>query len=397
MAKSQAIKKSEPKKEAKKDAPLTTKVANGSPYQLDPAQVERAATALVSHMKKHAQEKEEKAEKRNLALDEDEPEQKDHDIYLSISTKTHISDQSRLKPGKVALPHAIRSGDVKICLITVDPQRAYKDLIESPAFPEELRAKIGRVIGLDKLKKKYKTFETKRQILAEYDIFMADDRVISVLPGILGKTFYKGTNKRPIPVRLTAGAHIEKQEKSLKKVETPSIVGTPEAVAKEIEGALSSTLINLSPSANTVIKVAKASMTPQQTKENVEAVVSALTTKYVPQGWRNIRGIHIKGPQTLALPIWLADELWTSEDKVLEEPWKPAVKEGETKSGKVKRKWDEWENELMDDDELVERRAEMKKAKRNKKRKAVKSISRERRSKLKKEALESVKTPLIAG
>lgn len=75
--------------------------SNGSPYELDPAQVERAAAALVKSMKEHAQSKEEKADKKNLAADEDESEQNDAPIFLTLNTKQHIKDANRLKPNKM--------------------------------------------------------------------------------------------------------------------------------------------------------------------------------------------------------------------------------------------------------------------------------------------------------
>lgn len=100
MAKSKAVSK---KKEQVVEAPLTTKVANGSPYQLDPAQVERAANALVAHMKKHAEDKDTEGAVKNLADDEDEAQQNDQPIFLSVSTKKHINDSNRLKPTKMSV------------------------------------------------------------------------------------------------------------------------------------------------------------------------------------------------------------------------------------------------------------------------------------------------------
>ena len=52
--------------------------------------------------------------------------------------------------------------------------------------------------------------------------------------------------------------------------------------------------------------------------------------------WRGVRGIHIKGPTTAALPIWLADELWTDEADVLEDA--PEVAEGAVANISKKRK-----------------------------------------------------------
>lgn len=104
MARAKAVAKSTPKEEKAADAPLTTKASHGTPYQLDPAQVDRAATALVAHMKQHAQAKEEKTGKRNLAADEDEAEADDEPIFLSVSTKKHVHNTSRLKPTKLFVP-----------------------------------------------------------------------------------------------------------------------------------------------------------------------------------------------------------------------------------------------------------------------------------------------------
>ena len=58
-------------------------------------------------------------------------------------------------------------------------------------------------------------------------------------------------------------------------------------------------------------------MTPEQVAANVEAVSTALVEKWVPQKWKNVKSIHIKGPKTAALPIWLTDELWVDEGDVV--------------------------------------------------------------------------------
>jgi ribosome biogenesis protein UTP30 len=103
MAKSRSVTKSEAKAA---DASLTTKFSNAERYQLDPAQVERAATALVSHMKKHVAAKEEETGKKNLEADADEAEPNDAAIFLNVTTKKHIVDHVRLRPNKMFVtPH----------------------------------------------------------------------------------------------------------------------------------------------------------------------------------------------------------------------------------------------------------------------------------------------------
>ena len=141
-----------------------------------------------------------------------------------------------------------------------------------------------------------------------------------MLPKILGKIFYQSP-KQPIPVSLEP----YKQTNASGKRVTPKAadentktLAPPLQVAKEIEKTVNCALVHLSPSNNTSVRVGYSSFTAQQIADNVEAVVAGLAGKYIPQGWRNIRAVHVKGPNTMALPIWLADELWVDEADVLE-------------------------------------------------------------------------------
>lgn len=228
-----------------------------------------------------------------------------------------------------ALPHPLNtSSTTTICLITAEPQRTYKDVVAHPAFPADLRTRITRVIDVSKLKSKYKQFENRRKLLAEHDIFLADDRIVLGLPKILGKTFYKGGAKRPVPVSIAGssrkrdadGRTVKKTpEERGKKSEGNAGAASPEAVAREIEKSLNAALVHLAPGTSTAVKVAKAGFTPEQVMKNVEAVVEGLTKRFVTKGWRNVRAIHIKGANTMAFPVWEASELWVGDEDVLEE------------------------------------------------------------------------------
>ena len=170
-----------------------------------------------------------------------------------------------------------------------------------------------------------------------------------MLPNILGKTFYKGP-KRPMPVNFeppkpkdpTTGKRRAKSGSSA-SAESPRAVASPAAFAKEIKRAMSSTQIHLSPSPTTAVRVGLASFTPEQVAANVETVVNGMVGKFVTKGWRNVRSIHIKGPNTLALPIWLAEELWVEETDVLEDA--EAKRRVELASQKGERKRNEVEKE----------------------------------------------------
>ena len=73
-----------------------------------------------------------------------------------------------------------------MCLITKDPQREYKDLLESKNIKF-----ISRVVGVEKLKGKFRGFDARRLLLHENGLFLADKRVLPLLPQLLGKEWFK--------------------------------------------------------------------------------------------------------------------------------------------------------------------------------------------------------------
>lgn len=269
-------------------------------------------------------------------------------VWLILTTKKHVVDKNRLKPGKIALPHSLNSSpSLSVCLITADPQRAVKDIVADPSFPQELSSRIEKVIGFSKLKQRYQSFESRRQLLAEHDVFLADERIITRLVPTLGKIFYK-SSKRPIPIRIQKiekvdGKRVKSDpKKKPSKEEKSAEFAAPLIVAKEIERALNSAPVQLAPSTSTAVRVGSSKFTAEQLSENVAAVVKGMTEKFVSKGWRNIKNIHIKGANTTALPIWLADELWVDDADVLEDaPETAAIEDGEKSSKKRKSGGDE--------------------------------------------------------
>lgn len=291
----------------------------------------KASTALLQHVRQEAKRLQELSSKKNLldnADDEsDAAEQTGHDapIWLNLTTKKHIVDKNRLKPGKIAVPHSINaSPSLSICIITADPQRAVKDVVADPTFPTSLSSRIGKIIGYSKLKAKYRSFESRRQLIAEHDIFLADDRIITRLVDTLGKIFYKDTAKRPIPIRIAKLDKVDGKRIKSKNQKPPledrcAAVASPAIVAKEIESAINAVPVSLRPGTSAAVRVGRASFTPHQLSENITTVASAMIDRYVARGWRNVRSIHIKSPNSAALPIWLADDLWVSNDDVVKD------------------------------------------------------------------------------
>lgn len=280
-------------------------------------------------MKKASKEKAANAEKKDLLADSDaEDGVNDLPIWLTLTTKRHIVDSRSLKPGKIILPHSLNTDpEIGICLITAEPQRAYKNLVASDDFPAELRKRVTRVIDVAKLKAKFRAFEAQRKLFSEHDVFLGDARIINRLPGILGNTFFKTTAKRPIPVEIQA--RVPKSEgKRVKRTKDANTVNacTATQLAGEIERAVGAALVNLTPSSNTALRVGTASWTAEQIAENVDVVSKALVERFVPGKWKNVKSIYIKGPETAALPIWMTEELWLDQKDIVTDDSEEAKK-----------------------------------------------------------------------
>ncbi|PAV16927.1 ribosomal L1 [Pyrrhoderma noxium] len=228
------------------------------------SQSKKAISALLGHATKVAEQKEE----TELISGKEE------NIWLVLSVKK-TSAEKKLKPSKIPLAHPIVDPRTSpICLITKDPQREYKVLLAAQNIKF-----INRVVGVTKLKGKFKPFEARRMLLKENGLFLADERVVPLLPGLLGKIFFKA-KKQPIPVSLT--------KKDLKA---------------ELEQAVSSTYMHLNQGTCSSIKIGTITQTPQQIFENLQTSLPAIV-KRIEGGWSNVQSFHIKTNSSVSLPIW---------------------------------------------------------------------------------------------
>jgi ribosome biogenesis protein UTP30 len=300
-----------------------TRTAETVPSQIDPEQILKASRALLAHIKKAAAQDDGK--KKNLLANPDQPEA-ETPIWLTLTTKRHIRDNARLQPGKIPLPHSLNADEEStICIIVAEPQRAYKNMVASEEFPEELRKRITRVIDIAHLKAKFKAYEAQRKLFSEHDIFLGDDRIINQLPKVLGKTFFKNTAKRPIPVVFQAarervdGKRVARPKtKKDKRDPLENVNARPTSeIVTEIQKAIGAALVHLSPSTNTAVKVGYAGWPAEQLAANVETVAAALVERFVPQKWNNVRSFYLKGPETASLPLWQTDELWVDDAHVI--------------------------------------------------------------------------------
>ncbi|KAI9569092.1 ribosomal protein L1p/L10e family-domain-containing protein [Boletus coccyginus] len=202
---------------------------------------------------------------------------KEQHIWLQIAVKTMHPEQ-KLKPFRIPLKYPLVDPRTSgVCLITKDPQRQYKDLLERHQIKF-----ISRVVGVEKLKGKFKPFEARRLLLKENAMFLADERVVPLLPRLLGSKWFDA-KKQPIPVCLT--------RKDLKG---------------ELERAIESSYMHQNKGTCTSVKIALLSHTPKQIRNNLETALPAIVS-HIKGGWDNVQSLHIKTSTSISLPIWTCD------------------------------------------------------------------------------------------
>eukprot|EP00268_Persea_americana_P028251 TRINITY_DN2745_c0_g1_i1.p1 TRINITY_DN2745_c0_g1~~TRINITY_DN2745_c0_g1_i1.p1 ORF type:complete len:469 (-),score=131.72 TRINITY_DN2745_c0_g1_i1:474-1880(-) len=276
--------------------------------KVNPETVAKAANALLKWVKFKA-----KNQKAQL-LDHDEL------IYLVLTLKK-IPTKARTNPYKIPLPHPIfQSHSLEICLIFDDRPNssltsdAAKKKIKSESIP------VSKVLKLSKLRSDYRPFEAKRKLCGSYDLFFADKRVIPLLPKLLGKQFYK-KKRLPIPIDLT--------HKNWKE---------------QIENACSSSLLYLRTGTCCIMKVGLVSQERDEIVENVVAAVNG-AVEIVPKKWGNVRSLHLKALESVALPIYqavpemgLKIDVFRKEDGVKKVGLEHGVGEEEEEKEKKKKK-----------------------------------------------------------
>jgi len=231
---------------------------------IDQAVLSQAVRALLKHSQ-NAGELNDPFSKKQL-FDEDNL------ISLIITLKT-VPQTAAHTIQKLSLPFPIWDDQAQVCIFVRDPQREMKDKFE------ETGAKITKVIGLTKLRKKWKTHEAKRKLCQSYDLFLCDDRILCLLPKLLGKNFFE-KKKLPIPIKLTGL--------------DPS---------KVVNNSRNFTTFQFATGHCCAVRVARTTMDPEEIIKNIKSVLSGIVT-HIPQKWKNIQSLHIKTSDSIALPLY---------------------------------------------------------------------------------------------
>jgi ribosome biogenesis protein UTP30 len=172
------------------------------------------------------------------------------------------------------LKHPLHKDAPEVCLLVKDPQREVKDKIKALGI-----TCVSKVIGITKLRQKYGQYEAKRQLCSNYDVFLADNRIVLKLPHLIGKVFFV-KKKIPLAVDLRKSSWEQEFRKALNS--------TPFFFA---EGLCSRLL------------VAHSGLSRDQIVENIMSACENVA-KVLPKHWGMIQGLHIKTHDSIALPFY---------------------------------------------------------------------------------------------
>lgn len=234
-------------------------------------QVEKAVDALLLLLKK-------KDERLNIT---DQPEKIDVQFTLKQIPKV------KHKNIPLSLPHSIHTDMREVCLFVKDviglKDREYEKTVQ---HYEDILKKhnidsISKIVPIKALRTDYSMFSSKRSLAKAYDLYLADETVKGLLPGLLGKIFY--AKKKLIPVQVNMSA---------------------QNLKSEIDRAVNNTRCVLQGSgSNCCVMVAHNGQTRSEIVDNIVAACNQLAT-LLPGGSVNIKNIYIKGSDTTALPLY---------------------------------------------------------------------------------------------
>lgn len=263
-----------------------------------------AASALLKFTQKQIEE-----DANNLLADDNEEEY----VYCVITSKRFVSEEKDQVPTVVNIPHGLwtkSSEQPSICLLSQNPQNSYKRALKDATTPA-----LSRVVGTEKLRGKFKPYEARRQLFAAHDIFVVDEQIVEEMPFCLGKSFYKnGAVKLPLPITVL---HKKEEKQTLIKSKAEVVIETEDidvaATQASLANVLTSTWYLKSRSNHTSVRIATTLFSPKEIAANVYALLDQFANE-LPSGFDGVRSVYLKTSKSPALPIYLADNLYTQDD-----------------------------------------------------------------------------------
>lgn len=197
-------------------------------------------------------------------------------------------------PRRSPIPHTLLDPErgISVCIFVKDPQSKFEEVLAAHPVPG-----FDRVIGYKQLRKEFRDFKKRRELLASHDAFVCDDRILPMLPKLVGKTFFRA-RQNPVPVRLSKVPVGENATGSVAKERA-----TARALRAALEPARDATWIRFLGQGTTFsVRAAHPYHKPKQVADNVRSVISH-TASVVPGGWGNVQAVFLKSTSSEPLQL----------------------------------------------------------------------------------------------
>lgn len=254
---------------------------------MDRSKIVKAAEALIEYQKSQAKKQQESKgkDKNKNALFEDETDNLEF-VYLVVTSRHYFADSDNMIPHLIELPSSLWKGiSPSILAIVPDPQRSYKDLLQKD------KKLVDRVVGISKLKGKFKKFSARRELRSNFDLVLGEKSILKDMLPLLGKTFYSVKSKIPVGIDLPLDDF--------------------ELAEKNVEAALGSTTYFEVANTQVRLRVGSTLLKPQEIADNIEAVMKYLE-KLKP--WDDICEVGLKTVHSPLLPLYESDVIFREED-----------------------------------------------------------------------------------
>lgn len=248
----------------------------------------------------------------------------------------------------------------EICLFVKDDEtkKVIQEMIAK--LPKHLGC-IKKVMELQSLRKKHSSYEQRRELMAKFDLFLADERILPMIGKAVGSKFFDVKKKTPIPINVT------------RKNSFPFA----------LKNVLKSTLMYLPNGPCFVVKAGVTSMSKDNLIKNCEQIIKQAPLK-IPKKWKNILNISIKTTESTSLPVYntTPEELLEFADLVEETPAETPSTTTDNKGKKHKKR--SREEEKTEQDKVIDDEDEKKKKLKQEKSPLLKALKEQKSASKKK-------------
>lgn len=238
---------------------------------------------------------------RHLQSSHDEPSHHEP-IFLVLNTKTTLVKEKDHTPRIIPLTHKLRKIDEKTILFIVRDLSYREELTRKDLPTEDV---FHRIIPYQKIKLIGHSSKKSVQLYKENDIVVADNKIYSKLPDILGAQFYGKNKKVPFKVQMVKPGHTSMSR----------LPCDPKYIRAQIRAILANTSFIPPANGNCInVVVGYLDWKVSEILTNINDVIIYLTDqKYRPVGGllqkvENLHSVLIKTNNSVAMPVMRKQE-----------------------------------------------------------------------------------------